>query len=250
MLQSASVNQVLALLFGLVLSALTAAGDDVTDRDPFEGFNRAVFNFNDGLDRALFKPVAKGYRAVMPDFAEQGVSNFFANLGEITNIINDVLQLKLDQAAHDSGRFLVNSTLGVAGFIDVADKMGLPRADGEDFGQTLGKWGIDSGPYLMLPFFGPSTLRDAPSRFADSYTNPVRYVEEVPVRNSLYAGNVVSVRAELLAAEDLANGGDRYLFVRDAYLQRRAFLVNDGIIEDDFGSYDDSYDDYDSYEDF
>lgn len=247
MSQSVSINQIAGVLLGLVLSVLAVASEDVADRDPFEGFNRAMFSFNDGLDRVLLKPVAKGYRKVMPDFAERGVSNFFSNLGEITNVINDVLQLKLGQAAHDSGRFLINSTLGIAGFIDVADKMGLPRADGEDFGQTLGKWGVNSGPYLILPLFGPSTLRDAPSRVADSYTNPVRYVEDVPVRNSLYASNVVSVRAELLAVEDLASG-DRYLFIRDAYLQRRDYLVNDGIIEDDFGSYDDEYDDYDSYD--
>lgn len=225
------------LLFGIILTSIASA-EELADRDPLEGLNRAVFSFNRTLDKAFLKPVARGYRTVMPDPAEAGVANFFANLGELGNILNDILQLKIGQAANDTGRFLVNSTIGIGGLLDVADKVGLARSDGEDFGQTLGHWGLDSGPYLMLPFFGPSTLRDAPSRFVDSYTNPVRYVEDVPTRNSLYAGNIVSDRAELLATEDLAKG-DLYLFVRDAYLQRRDFLVTDGEVEDDFGSYED-----------
>ncbi len=231
------MNRIIVLLSGLLVFSAVAA-EDAGDSDPWEGYNRAVFAFNDKLDRVLLKPIAKGYRAVSPQVVETGVSNFFDNLGELSNIVNDILQLKMGQAANDTGRFLVNSTVGIGGLIDVADSIGLDKSDGEDFGQTLGDWGVASGPYLMLPFLGPSTLRDAPSRFVDSYTNPIRYLEDVPTRNSLYAGNVVSDRAELLAVEELTNG-DKYLFVRDAYLQRRDFLVEDGAIEDDFGSYED-----------
>lgn len=232
------MKRVLGVLIALAVTATAVAGDDPVDRDPYEVVNRAIYSFNDTLDRFILKPVAQSYQAVAPAPVEKGVSNFFSNLGEITNIVNDLLQLKAEQAANDTGRFLVNSTVGVAGLIDVADDIGLEKSDGEDFGQTLGKWGVGSGPFLVIPFLGPSTLRDAPSRFVDSYTNPIRYVDHAPTRNNLYGGNVVSDREKLLAAESLAKG-DRYLFIREAYLQHRDFLVEDGKVEDDFGSYED-----------
>ncbi len=213
-------------------------------KDPWENWNRKVFSFNEGLDRVLLKPVAKGYRWITPDPVETGVRNVFSNLGEVLNIVNDLLQAKFSQAGNDTGRLLVNSTLGIAGIFDVAQHMGMPRNDGEDFDQTLEAWGVGSGNYLMLPFFGPSTVRGAPSLYLNSLANPVGYVDHVPTRNELYATDVVSTRAELLKAEDFVSG-DKYLFIRDVYLQRREYLYNDGQVEDDFGGYGD--DDYGSY---
>ena len=222
-----------------LVGTIAPAADEMYQESEFlAGYNRAMFKFNDGLDTAILKPVAKGYRAVTPNIVERGVANFFSNLGEIPNVINDLFQAKGRQAANDSGRFLINTTLGVAGFLDVAEKMGLEKADGEDFGQTLGAWGVASGSYLVLPFFGPSTFRDAPARVVDAFTYPLAYVEHVPTRNTLYVSNVVSDRAGLLDTEKLVSG-DKYQFLKDAYLQRREYLVNDGLVEDDFGSYDD-----------
>ncbi len=206
------------------------------EQDPWENFNRSIFNFNEGLDKAIAKPIAKGYRAITPDPVEQSISNVFSNLLEVRNVINDVLQGKLGQAANDSGRFLVNSTLGLAGLFDVAEKMGLPQSDGEDFGQTLAVWGVGKGPFVMLPLFGPSSLRGTVGLPVDSYSNPVTYINDVPVRNSLYFVDLVATRASLLDAEALISG-DKYVFLREAYLQRRDYLVNDGALEDD--SFDD-----------
>ena len=164
--------------------------------------------------------------------------NFFSNLDELTNIANSLLQAKFGQAANDTGRFLINSTLGIGGLFDVAERAGLPKSEGEDFGQTLGAWGVGEGPYLMLPLVGPSTLRDAPSKYIDSFANPVSELDDVSARNSLRLLSLVSTRAELLGLDDVISG-DSYLFVRDVYLQRREYLVNDGAIEDDFGDLDD-----------
>lgn len=212
--------------------------------DPWEGYNRAIFSFNDGLDRYFAKPVAKGYQFIMPGFAETGVSNMFDNVGEIKNVANDVLQWKWGQAAHDTGRFLVNSTVGLVGFFDVAQYMGLERSDGEDFGQTLAVWGVKSGPYFVLPILGPSTIRDSAGLPVDAYTSVINYIDHVPTRNTVMGIGLISDRAQLLQAEALLSG-DRYAFMRDAYLQRRGYLISDGqtISEDDFGAdFDDDFD--------
>ncbi|MBL4782261.1 MAG: VacJ family lipoprotein [Porticoccaceae bacterium] len=216
----------------------TVAIADAVESDPFEGYNRAMFTFNDTADRWVLKPVARGYRFVTPDFLESGVSRMFGNLGEVLNIVNDVLQGKIGQAGNDGGRLLINSTLGIAGFFDVARHAGLEKSDGEDFGQTFGVWGAGEGAYLVLPLLGPSTLRDAPGLLLDSIFSPIAEVDHVPTRNHLYGMQVVSTRADLLEAEKLIKG-DRYTFIKDVYLQRRRFLVNDGDVEDDFG--DDDY---------
>jgi len=216
----------------------TVAIADAVESDPFEGYNRAMFTFNDTADRWVLKPVARGYRFVTPDFLESGVSRMFGNLGEVLNIVNDVLQGKIGQAGNDGGRLLINSTLGLAGFFDVARHAGLEKSDGEDFGQTFGVWGAGEGAYLVLPLLGPSTLRDAPGLLLDSIFSPIAEVDHVPTRNHLYGMQVVSTRADLLEAEKLIKG-DRYTFIKDVYLQRRRFLVNDGDVEDDFG--DDDY---------
>lgn len=220
----------------VLLSASLALAET---QDPWEPLNRKVFGFNQFADRILLKPIAKGYKAVLPAPVRRSVGNFFFNLGEPATGIQQVLQGKPGRGATDLGRFLVNSTLGIGGLFDPATGFGLERHD-EDFGQTLARWGMGSGPYLELPLAGPSTVRDATGRVFDSVLNPLRYVNDVPVRNSLTALSVIDVRTELLSTEALLSG-DRYLFIRDAYLQRRDFLISDGRVEDDpfFDEFDD-----------
>ncbi len=219
------------LLISLLLPGVMLVGS--AQADPLESYNRAMFTFNDKADQWVLKPLAKGYQGVTPDFIERGISRMFANVGEVLNIVNDVLQGKVGQAGNDTGRLLINSTIGLAGFFDVARQVGLEKSDGEDFGQTFGAWGVGEGPYVVLPLLGPSTLRDAPGRFLDSVINPLGQIDHVPTRNQIYGVQVLSLRANLLEAEKLIKG-DKYTFVKDVYLQRREFLVNDGDVEDDF----------------
>ena len=226
-----------SLVMTLLSSALSAE-----EADSLESFNRNMFYVNERLDQYALRPVAVAYTNVMPNPLERGIDNFFSNLNEITNVVNDVLQGKFKQAGHDGGRFLINSTIGMAGLFDVAERAGISKSDGEDFGQTLAVWGVGEGPYLMLPLLGPSTLRDAPSKFIDSLINPLSYSDDVRARNSAQALDLLTTRVSLLAVDQIATG-DRYLFVRDVYLQRNRFLVNDGAVEDDFGDFDD-FDDY------
>jgi phospholipid-binding lipoprotein MlaA len=230
------LTQVFLILLTIIGPASVA--DEIANKDPYENLNRASHSFNETLDNYAARPVAKMYQAAMPDPLEKGIVNVFRNLDEITNIVNDLLQAKFGQAANDTGRFLINTTIGVGGLFDVAQRAGLPRGEGEDFGQTLGTWGVGSGPYLMLPLVGPSTLRDAPSKYFDSFTNPVAYMDHVRARNAVRGLSLVSTRAELLELDGVISG-DSYLFVRDVYLQRREYQVKDGAIEDDFGDLDD-----------
>lgn len=225
-----------SLVMGVALCAGAAHSQAAAEvYDPWEGFNRKVFAFNDGLDSYLLKPLAKGYRAITPRPLETGISNMFDNLLEIRNLVNDLLQGDLAQAGNDSGRLLINTTVGVAGLFDVATHLGLPESDGEDFGQTLAMWGVGQGPYLVLPLLGSSTLRDSLGKPANSLLNPIRYVDHVPTRNSIYGVDIIDTRAGLLDAETLISG-DKYTYVRDAYLQRRDFLINNGEVEDGFES--------------
>lgn len=209
--------------------------------DRFEGFNRAMFSFNMKLDRWFLKPVTKGYDAVLPGFAKTGVSNFFDNLGEVSNIVNDVLQWKWKQASNDTGRLLINSTVGVLGLFDVASPMGLKESEGEDFGQTLSKWGVAQGPYIVLPFFGPSTIRDGFGMPVEYVLNPVTHIEDQAAQNSVSALGLVDTRRGLLELEELVSG-DEYIFIRDAYLQRREYLIQDGELELEFS--DDEFEDF------
>ena len=198
--------------------------------DPLEGFNRAVFSMNDTLDSAVLKPVAKGYVAVTPAAARAGVSNVFSNLGDAGTAVNNLLQGKPGDALSDVGRLLVNSTLGILGLWDVATPMGLAK-NNEDFGQTLGKWGVGSGPYLVLPLSGPSTVRDSVARLgADRYTGYSNYVDHDLSRYSAIGVELLTVRASLLSASDALDAAstDKYAFLRDAYLQRRLNQVHDG----------------------
>ena len=221
-----------------------ASAEEPQQRDPWEGFNRAMFRFNDTADRWFLKPAAVSYRQITPMFMQTGVSNFFSNLHEINNVLNDVLQWKWGQAGNDTGRFLVNTTVGLGGLFDVAQHMGLEPSDGEDFGQTLAAWGVPSGPYVVVPMLGPSTIRDFPGEVVEWYTNPLTYyVDPNSLEYTIKTVDVIQTRAGLLQAESLLQGDrDRYVLMRDAYLQRREFLINDGEQEDDFGGDLDEYD--------
>ncbi len=198
-------------------------------RDPIEGFNRGVFAFNEGLDRAVLKPAATVYRDVTPVLVRRGVGNFLSNLDDAWSFVNNVLQLKGRNAADNFFRFGVNSTFGLLGVFDVASEMQIQRHS-EDFGQTLGRWGVGPGPYLVLPFFGPSTLRDAIALPVDMGGDIVSYTAHIPTRNTLRVINVLDTRAGLLglssALDDVAL--DKYSFARDAFLQRRRNAVYDG----------------------
>lgn len=198
-------------------------------RDPWEGFNRAVYSLNDALDKAIIKPLAKGYNVIVPTPVNKGVTNFFNNLADVTSAINNLLQFKVERAFSDIGRVVLNTTVGIGGLFDVASNMNLPRY-GEDFGQTLGTWGVATGPYLVLPIIGPSSGRGAVGVVVDWFTDPVTYVEDDTVRWSLRGLDLVDTRADLLNASRVVDEAalDPYAFVRDAYLQRRLNEVHDG----------------------
>lgn len=239
-LPHAMIRSALAGLFALMVITPVAAvdgdyyGEELHNPDPWEPVNRAVFRFNDTLDTYALKPVAKGYDRVMPQFLNDGVTNVFNNLGEPKNLINNVLQGKIEDAGVDLARFLMNTTIGVVGVFDVATRMGLQRND-EDFGQTLGAWGVESGPYVMLPLFGPSTLRDGSAFAAEGLAgyNYGAQMDHVPSRNTAAAVDVVDTRAGLLSQERLIRG-DKYRFIRNAWLQNREYKVRDGLVEDEF----------------
>lgn len=226
----------IARLCGLMalvgLSLLPAMSQAASEEDPWESFNRPIFRFNDTVDTYALKPIAQGYQAVTPQFLEDGVHNVFGNIGDVGNLANNLLQGKLHNAGVDTGRLIFNTTFGVLGFFDVAKHMGLRKND-EDFGQTLGVWGLNSGPYLVIPLLGPSTVRDATGRVPDSFLTPYPYMDHVPTRNVTRGVQVVDTRANLLQAERLVSG-DKYIFIRNAYLQSREFKVKDGQVEDDF----------------
>lgn len=198
-------------------------------RDPFESFNRSMYKFNDALDKAVLKPAAKGYVAVMPVGGRNMVNNFFSNLNDVVVTLNDVLQLKLAQAVNDGGRFVINTAFGAFGLADLAAKAGFPKHH-EDFGQTLGHWGVKSGPYLVLPFFGPSSVRDAVGLYTDSVVSPATTMKPPRTRNETVVLNAVRTRANYLGSEQVlqAAGIDPYSFLRDAYLSQRQNAVYDG----------------------
>ena len=208
------------------------AANAATEDDPWEGFNRVVFKFNDTLDTYALKPIAQGYQFITPQFLEDGIHNMYRNVGDVRNLANNVLQVKPHAAGVDTARLLMNTIIGVGGFFDVGTKMGLQRND-EDFGQTLGYWGLSSGPYLVLPLLSPSTVRDALGIYPDSYAEPYRYMHDVSARNTVAGMKIIDARANLLSAEKLITG-DKYIFIRNAYLQSREFKVKDGQVVDDF----------------
>lgn len=233
----------LGLSYLMPLSSVAQDEQPPANSDPWQGFNRAMFSFNDTLDRWFLKPLARGYTFVMPDPLEKGVSNIFSNVLEVPNVINGVLQGDFKGAGHDTGRLLVNTTLGIGGLLDVAKYMNLPADEREDFGQTLAVWGVGQGPYLVLPFLGPSTVRDGVGKPIDWYTDPTNYIEHVPTDNTVKGISLLNTRAELLPLEKNLTG-DKYVFIRDVYLQRRDYLIHNGKVNDDFGTEDFSEDDF------
>ncbi len=223
----------IALLF--FLSNFILANDD-----PFEEYNRKVWAFNEFLDNNFAKPTAEVYTSITPDFIEVGITNFFRNLNELDNTANQLLQGRPLLAINDFTRFLINSTIGLGGFIDVGSKFGLERHD-EDFGQTLGTWGVGSGPFLMIPIYGPSTPRGLAGRTVSSVLSGTFAIEETDVRIGLTALDALETRARYLEVETLIIG-DRYSFIRDSYMQYQAFESSNG--EDQPDDFVDDMDDF------
>ncbi len=217
---------------GLFAPLANAQYDDV---DPYMEVNRKVYGFNQSLDGLVFKPVTETYDFTMPTFAKRGVTNLFNNLDDINAVLNDLLQLKMSNALHDSSRFLVNTTIGVAGIFDVATGLGLHK-NYEDFGQTLGYWGVPPGPYVVLPLLGTSNVRDAIGQIPDYMFNPVFWVDNTETRFFLYSFHNIDTRLFYMAAESMVSG-DEYIFVRDAYQQRREYLVADGEVYDQWDDF-------------
>lgn len=222
----------LVMVFTLSQAAMAS---EVKDNDPLEGWNRSVHQFNEVMDDYIARPAAKTYRAILPKFVRNGIGNFFSNLGEVPTAVNDILQAKPAAALEASGRFVINSTLGVLGLFDVATLLGLHEHN-EDLGQTLAVWGVGSGPYLVLPFLGPSTLRDAASIYPNYYVSPVRYAALSDTETyGVLLLEQLHKRHDLLDKEGIVQG-DRYRFFKDAYLQSREYDIKDGEIEDSFDS--------------
>ena len=215
------------LLLSVLLAGCATAHDP---RDPLEPVNRGVYQFNEAVDKAVLKPVAKGYKAVVPPPMRRGITNVFGNFADVTTAINSLLQGKLADAASDVGRIAVNSTVGILGVFDVASRIGLPKHY-EDFGQTLGKWGMSDGPYLVLPLLGPSDFRDTVGLGLAYFTDPEFWlVTHSPETYIVFGTRVVNVRANLLESERIFDAAaiDKYAFLRDAYLQRRRTMIYDG----------------------
>jgi len=203
-------------------------------RDPWQGYNRAMFRFNTDVDNAFIKPAAKGYRYITPEPVDRGVTNFFNNIADVTSLVNNALQFKLFRAGSDVGRVAVNSTVGLGGLFDVASNIGLPSYK-EDFGQTLGYWGFSAGPYFVMPIVGPSSLRDTVGFAGDIVVDPFFSIEQNQIYWGFIALRIIDRRADLLEAGEILEGAaiDPYAFVRDAYLQRRRSQVYDGNPPDD-----------------
>ncbi|MGD8817154.1 MAG: VacJ family lipoprotein [Acidobacteriota bacterium] len=222
---------IVAVLLAPVGSSALAAAAAAKNPDPWQGLNRKIFEFNDFMDRYLLKPAAQGYDFVMPNPMQRGVSNAFDNIGTPWIAANEFLQGKPRRGLSDLLRFAINSTLGVAGLFDVASHAGMDKYQ-EDFGQTLSVWGVARGPYFVIPLRGPSTVTDAVGLVVDAFFNPILYIKRDRTRYGVLALSFIEQRARLLDAESLISG-DKYIFIRDAYLQRREFLIKDGQVESD-----------------
>lgn len=216
------------LLMGILLSGCATPA---SQRDPYESMNRSIFSFNESLDKNVMKPVAEGYKFVTLDPVEIMISNFYSNLDDIAVIFNDILQLKFRNAGADSTRLLINTTLGMGGLVDFGTDYGFPKRL-EDFGQTLGYWGVSPGPYIVLPFYGGTNMRDGPAMVVDVVTSPMFYTGFITVGVGPVMGVLAAIdtRAGLLDTEEIIGEAalDKYEFLRDAYLQRRRSLIHDG----------------------
>ena len=217
----------ISITLALALSGCASHGDP---RDPLEPMNRAIYQFNETVDKAVMKPVAEGYQAVVPQPVQTGVRNFFSNLNDVTVLANDALQLKAEHAGRDLLRITINSSVGLLGLLDVAQDMGLKKRN-KDFGQTLGYWGAASGPYIVLPFYGPSSVRDAAGRLVDSlYFDQIQNREVFPHRTGPLVLDVIDTRVERLKVKDALDAAalDPYEFTRDVFLKRRTSLIHEG----------------------
>ena len=226
------VNKLVYLLSILFLSSYA-----FTETDPLKDLNQKTHNLNQTLDLQVASPVARFYKRITPDFIEIGVTNFTQNVEDLSIGLNNILQGKIKSGFSDLGRFTLNSTIGIAGFLDIATDMGLEKHD-EDFGQTLAVWGVPDGPYLVLPGLGPSTMRDTLAMIPDAFLTPLWLIDHDRTSYSLTAIDLIDTRARYLGLESVVIG-DEYLFYRDAYLQSRQFEIKDGEIEDDFDDFDD-----------
>ena len=216
----------LALLAGC---AAAPSRDAPSRDDPFEPMNRASYRVHEVVDGQIVKPMIQAYVDYTPRLVQQGIRNFFNNIDDMFSVVNDFLQWKLDKAGNDMGRVMVNTGPGLLGLIDIASDAGIPKGN-EDFGQTFGYWGFPQGPYIFIPVFGPTTVRDGTGWIIRGFTTPVAYIQDVPVRNVVFGIGLVDLRASALEAESLVDQAaiDRYTFIRRAYLQRRRYLVYDG----------------------
>lgn len=220
----------LRVLVPIAVAALVAGCAAAPSKvDPLEPMNRALYSVHDVVDTNVVKPIAQAYVDVIPQPVRTGVSNVFNNIEDLFSAVNGLLQGKLDKAGNDLGRVMTNSLFGVGGLFDLASMIGIERGN-EDFGQTFGVWGLPQGPYLFVPLFGPTTVRDGSGVLVRIAVGPVGFVPDVAVRNSLYGLGYVDLRSQALGAGELVDTAalDRYLFIRNAYLQRRRYLVNDG----------------------
>ena len=216
----------------LLFLTACASTQAVDERDPWESFNRGVYSFNEATDKYFFDHVAKGYDTITPDFIDNGVTNFFSNLGLIPDFANSLLQLKFDKAVNNLVRFMINSSWGLFGFNDVVGSA-VPKGN-EDFGQTLAHWGLGSGPYVVLPFFGPSSVRDTTGFVADGFMSPVFYLESDKARGGLIALNYIDFKSDLLSAQDMIDEAavDEYEFIKNAFFEKRRDQINDGAFTD------------------
>jgi phospholipid-binding lipoprotein MlaA len=226
----------LLLLTAIPVAPALGLGEE-DNIDPWEPVNRRIFAFNETMDDYVLRPVAKGYRYVVPDPAERSVSNFIANVYEFNSFFNSLLQGRPDNALVSGGRLLVNSTVGLFGLFDVATPMGIEHSPA-DFGQTLATWGVESGPYIVLPIFGPYTVRDGAGYLVDTYTSLPAMLDDPVQRYGFWTVEAIDIRARLIKADELVFG-DPYIFVRNAYLQRRAAFLNGGKVEDSFSDFGD-----------
>jgi len=214
---------------GLSVALLAGCASSGNPKDPIEGFNRAMFAFNEGLDSVIVKPVAKGYDAVLPSPIRTGVTNFFANIEDVFIGVNNLLQGKVPEAINDFGRVAINTTIGLLGVLDVASDAGLQKHE-EDFGQTFGRWGVGNGAYVVIPVFGPRTARDTVGLVLDVATDPVAEHRPKRTRDAALVLRMINDRANLLPADKVVEEAalDKYSYMRDAYLQRRRNLIHDG----------------------
>jgi phospholipid-binding lipoprotein MlaA len=244
------LQTILIFITCLVASGCATVDGPPNPDDPFESFNRSMFAFNENVDKYAFKPVAKGYNFIMPNAASKAVSNFFSNVDDIVVFFNEILQFKFAAATATSARFVFNSSFGLLGLIDVASDMDLPKHN-EDFGQTLAVWGVGSGPYLVLPFLGPMTVRDTAGLAVDwTYFDPIFRRQTLTESLVTLTIKYIDIRAGLIKASNILDDTvpDKYAFVRDAWTLRREFLIYDGNPPEEF-SEDELFDDEDLFND-